>query len=69
MNIFQKLNAESNQDYYQDAAIDLFGDDYYCLKGWQQEIIDSLVWVNRDDAPESRHRMDIDLEVTIEDTI
>lgn len=58
MNIFQKLNAESNQDYYQDAAIDLFGTDYYCLKDWQQEIIDSLVWANRDDMPESRHRMD-----------
>ena len=59
----------NNGDYYQDAAIDLFANDYFLLKDWQQQIIDSLVWVNRDDAPESRHRMDIDLEVTIEDTI
>ena len=59
----------NNGDYYQDAATDLFANDYYLLKDWQQQIIDSLVWVNRDDAPESRHRMDIDHEVTIEDTI
>jgi hypothetical protein len=59
----------NNGDYYQDAAIDLFANDYFLLKDWQQQIIDSLVWVNRDDAPESRHRMDIDHEVTIEDTI
>ena len=58
----------NNGDYYQDAAIDLFANDYFLLKDWQQQIIDSLVWVNRD-APESRHRMDIDHEVTIEDTI